>query len=460
MKRWPRLSELFAIHPFADDENTAAGTLGEEHKSDLWQKIKFDNTVRAWIAGPTFGACYLLWIQHAISAISPIVWVFGSYAALQFLLNWYFLGSRHGRTFDFVFSGLDLTSMSMAIYLTGAANSPLYFLYFIPLIVHAFHRDSTIVMFSGFGGLGLYAGVILCSMSEINATQVTDLVARLFFMLLTVSVACLAIVVLRRKDQQHRQQINRLESQTRLSEMLNQVVTFNQIGEVKKELEDLITEGLAQAIRLSVCLDGNHIEMANQTGENSREHSGISIPMTGSENESFGELTVQCYGSYGFKREEMVFLRFVARSMGLAIQRVLRMEELRKSLEMNSCVMAATIASVRSVEDTCKTVIEGILTVLEVQSAELLLWSEPMQTHRRVYKTGIMMNPAQQLTFPLKTLQGENLGEIRVERSASALEFEAHRLEIAATFATRASLAIENALAHNRERHPGIQQAA
>ena len=51
-------------------------------------------------------------------------------------------------SWNFLLSGLDAVSMSLAIYWTGAANSPLSFLYFIPLIVHAFHRDSTVVMFS------------------------------------------------------------------------------------------------------------------------------------------------------------------------------------------------------------------------------------------------------------------------------------------------------------------------
>ena len=68
--------------------------------------------------------------------------LFCSYATLQFILNWYFMGSRYARMFDFVLGGMDMISMSLAIYFTGAGNSPLYFLYFIPLIVHAFHRDS------------------------------------------------------------------------------------------------------------------------------------------------------------------------------------------------------------------------------------------------------------------------------------------------------------------------------
>ena len=74
-------------------------------------------------------------------------------------------------------------------------------------------------------------------------------------MLLTVGVACLAIAVLKRKDEHHRQQVARLESQTRLSEMLNQVVVLNDVDEVKKALESFISEGLGQKMQLDVRLD-------------------------------------------------------------------------------------------------------------------------------------------------------------------------------------------------------------
>jgi hypothetical protein len=461
MKKWPHLSELFAFHPFSEQENAPAGTLTQTHRYAHWQKIKFDNTVRAWIAGPTFIACYFLWAQSVIASMTPILALFGVYALLQFSLNWYFMGSRHGRVFDFILGGMDIVGMSAAIYWTGAGDSPLYFLYFIPLIIHAFHRDSTVVMFSGFGGVGLYAVTIALSFSHVNAVLITNLVARLFFMLLTVGVACLAIAVLKRKDEYHRRQVARLESQTRLSEMLNLVVMVSDIDGVKNALAPLISDGLDQPVRLEMRFgSGMPRGLEISAPENSREHSGVSIPVYGSENELFGELSVHCSTSHAFQKEEMLFLRFVARSLGLAIQRVLRMDELRKSLEMNSCVMAANIASVRSLDATYRAVTEGIMTVLRVGSAELLIWSEELKSYRLVHRMGTLDCAERQVTFLLKTLHGENLGEIKVERSASSLDFQAGDLEVAATFAVRAALAIENAFAHRRERNSDVRQVA
>ncbi len=459
MKKWPHFSELFAIHPFSEDEHAPAGTQEDVRQYAHRQKTRFDNTVRVWIAGPTFVACYILWVQHVIVSLWPITILFGVYALLQFGLNWHFYDSRHYRLSDFTLSGLDTVGMSLSIYFTGAGDSPLYFLYFIPLIVHAFHRDSAVVMFSGLTGVSLYAVTILYSLDKINGVLLTNLLARLFFMLLTVAIACLAIAVLKRKDAHHQRQIARLDSQTRLSEMLNQVVVLNDVEEVKSSLAALISSGLGQEIRLEVRLDvGRPSKPAEQTNE--PEHSGVCIPVGGSENELFGELCVRCFVSHAFHRDELSFLRFVARSLGLAIQRVLRMEELRRSLEMNSCVMAATIASVRSIDDTYKAVTEGMRTVLNVEQAELLIWSDAFEAYRSVHRVGTFTSPALQTTFQLKTLRGKNLGELRVERAASSADFHPTSMEIAATFAARAALAIENAHAHRRERHDNGEQAA
>ena len=128
-------------------------------------------------------ACYFLWIQNVIPSLRPIVILFFSYATLQFILNWYFMGSRHGRVFDFVLGGMDMISMSLAIYFTGAGNSPLYFLYFIPLIVHAFHRDSVDRDVFWIWRRGFVYGVMILFffVRDQFDIHVTNLIARLFF---------------------------------------------------------------------------------------------------------------------------------------------------------------------------------------------------------------------------------------------------------------------------------------
>jgi GAF domain-containing protein len=153
-----------------------------------------------------------------------------------------------------------------------------------------------------------------------------------------------------------------------------------------------------------------------------------------------------------FHKEEMQFLEFIAKSLGLSIQRLNRMDELRKSLEMNSWVMAATIASSRSCEETFKTILEGILTFLKADSATLELYDTHTSSLRTVKAVGGNAVVERPISFELRTIKGDSLGRIKVARSDAQNQFNAIEIETAATFSARAALALENALTHEMQR--------
>ena len=492
MKKWPRLQDIFSLQPTVESGSpTAPAVSGQK---EHWQKTKFDNTIRVWIAVPTYLACALLWLQGAISSLVPMTVVFGTYGAAQFLISWLFMETRHGRKLDFLFSSLDLIAMSLSIYFTGGTNSPLYFIYFIPLVVHAFHRDMGVVVYSGFGGVILYAVAISSSLGEMTPALLTNLGARLFFMLLTVGIACLALAILRKQDAVDQKRIRRLKNLTLAADTLNNMTTLSERPETTTFLIQLINDGLGRTLQtwsrfLFVQKDGSLIrafaDPSDNRGELKQEiptlscpvmknnapfiledsrnglecqtekfsfGSHVCLPVAGAENESFGVLFVGSPLPNVFKAEEIQFLEFIAKSFGLSIQRLNRMEELRKSLEMNSWVMAATIASSRSTADTYGAVLEGVMAILKADMAELLIYKPLTEKLARAVSRGGDVPIDRALMFQLKTIKGESLGAIRAARKGATEKFSAIEVEAAATFATRASLAIENALSHELQR--------
>jgi amino acid transporter len=64
---------------------------------------------------------------------------------------------------------------------------------------------------------------ILKSISEMTPALITNLGARIFFMLLTVSIACLALTILRKQDEVDQKRIRRLKNLTLVSETLNHI---------------------------------------------------------------------------------------------------------------------------------------------------------------------------------------------------------------------------------------------
>ncbi len=384
--------------------------------------------------------------------------------------------------------------MSLAVYFTGATNSPLYFVYFIPLIVHAFHRDLGMVMLYGFGGVVLYAFVIVKSAEELTTANLTNLGTRIFFMLLTVSIAGLALKVLRRQDEVDQKRIRRLKNLTLVSETLNQMTSMSELEEITITLIALINQALGKSMEpwirfLFVQKDDSLMRaIADPTNDRSELKKEIStascpvmknntpfllddaanetecptekfsfgshicLPMAGAENESFGVLFVGSPRKHVFLTEETQFLEYIAKSLALSIQRLHRMEELRKSLEMNSWVMAATIASSRSPQETYTAVVDGIASILRADMITLSIFIKENGQLKPVKSMGAEIPENRSLMMPLKTIKGEPLGVIKAARTEATEKFSAIEVETAATFSMRAAIAIENAQAHQAQR--------
>jgi GAF domain-containing protein len=382
----------------------------------------------------------------------------------------------------------------LSVYYTGATNSPLYFIYFIPLIVHAFHRDLGMVVLYGFGGVIFYAMAILKSIAEMTPVVITNLGARIFFMLLTVSIACLALTILRKQDEVDQKRIRRLKNLTLVSETLNQMTSMNELQEISVTLMALIHQGLGKEMQpwarflfvqkdatlMRAITDPNNdrsdlpkeistlscpvmknnapflLDDASKGTECPTEQfsfgSHICMPIAGAENESFGVLFLGSPYKHAFLSEETQFLEYIAKSLGLSIQRLNRMEELRKSLEMNSWVMAATIASSRSANDTYSAVLEGISNILRADTTTLSIFQKRTGQLKTVKNMGGETPENRSLLMPLKTIKGEPLGVIKAARNEATEKFSAIEIETAATFAARAALAIENAQSHETQR--------
>lgn len=558
IKKWPRFSDFFSFYPPADQHGAySIGTLNdedqdpdatrEEDSSELfeselsaqnkenWQKIRFDNSIRLLISIPTYLSCFALWMGNVIPSIIPMTVVFSGFAVIQLAVTWFFMNNLYARKFDYLMCGFDLVAMSAAIYFTGGAASPLYFIYFIPLVIHAFHRDWALVLFNGIGGSVLYALAILNSLAKFSPVELTNLGTRLFFMFLTLGIVSFAVNLLRKKDAGDRLRLGRLKALTLVGRRLNKVADLSELPVVLANIIKLVNQGMGPAINpwtrfmlfredasilrsvedpsdkrpdlkqelaAHTCpaMKSNKAFVLENIGtsmecpvENFSFGSHACIPVVGTENESFGILFSASALPNAFHEEELQFLQYIARSLALSIQRLQRMEELHKAVEMNSCVMAAYIGSSRSLSDTCKAILEGTATILKADQVKLMLW-EPESGYLKTFDIygphtlsekefttqmgeGIAGRALEQRTpywttdvhddpgvavheksvkalvcLPMATLKGEPLGVITAIRMEQLEGFSKTDIDTACTYATRASLAIENARLHQKEK--------
>ena len=168
MNLWNVLKSLITFQPppnlikgteaeVSADENLplfskAGSKLSSSEKSTI-EKIWFDNIFRIWISFLTFFIVWILWIGGTLPSFKPVIAVYLLYLAVEISVTWLLLKTQRFRQMDFVLCFFDIVGVSIGIYLTGGANSPLYFLYFIPVIIQAFHRDWALILFYGFGSV-------------------------------------------------------------------------------------------------------------------------------------------------------------------------------------------------------------------------------------------------------------------------------------------------------------------
>ncbi len=420
--KWPRLKDIFAFQPPvdaasllpADDDDFPSESEISDTPSDAnevrWQKIRFDNTIRLWVSIPTYLICAALWAGGAMADMIPMTVVFSAYVALELVSLTIFLNTKFTRAADYLLSGLDLVAMSFSIYYTGGVASPLYFIYFVPLIVHAFHRDWNIILFNGFGGIVLYGVAVLLSLSEVKAATLADLAARLVFMLLTVAIACLALNLLRRKDDIDRKRLVRIRAIAVLTHYLNRACATKDLGAVLAQISPLLASAIGGdrptelrallvadrlSLRLSGDLAGHAVPISASPAVTQQEcvsahpsDSGLEChwdatamarfcaPIFISEAEVFGVLSVSSAELGAFSEEDQRFVRLLARSVALCAHRLQQMEELRHTVEMGSCVTAAFLASAHSTAATLVAIAEGALSLVEGDIATVFLWNK------------------------------------------------------------------------------------
>jgi|GEM_PF-4162333 len=508
-----------------------------KEKSSL-DKIWFDNIFRVWVSLITFAICFLLYIADSIERFSPIFVIFILYVITEIAATWFLFRTRFHRQTDFCLCGTDLIGISFAIFLTGGINSPFYFLYFIPLVIQAFHRDWSLLLFYGFGGIVLYSITMFFSLSELTGSLFMNLVARIGAMLLTVCTSILAVLLLRKKEFVEGIRLSRMKMLMQVTELLNSTVSLTEIQGKAEIIVDLLNHDFAeqthtwsrlflsenngalmnaimspplvkpelkQQITAHSCpavsknqpfyLSNSESQPSCPT-ESFSFRSHLCIPISGTANETYGVIFCGSAKPNAYGPDEQEFLTFIGRALGLTIQRLKRVEELQLSLEMDSCATAAFLASTKNFESTILAILEGIRNILKSDQASFMLWDpkegillvkeavgpyagyEKNKTFRmgegvpgRTMETGKpiwISDPGNEetlkntpfafkslLSLPLQRIRGEFLGVITVWYLNQERHVSPYEIDIAMTYITRATLAFENALLHQKSKEVG-----
>jgi len=560
MKILEILKEIFSIHlPSIDrfswgkdpirDSNSPNSNAGfvldnktQENQYNI-QKIKFDNSVRLVASSTMLGVAFLIrWFGEPVD-LSSAVSLFISYGLILTGMTLFLKRIPQARIVDFAVCFTDVVGISFAVHFTGGITSPLFFMYFLPLMIQTYHRDWGLILFYGVGGMGCYIVAVFLSVAAEEDFGRFHVVAQLILLITVVSIGVISVRILRQKDFMEKRRLSRMKTLNFISGILNNLSGTAEIPTVVRGIVECLNRELGTELNawsqiflvqevgdlMRAVMDPGNVrfdtkqELAFKTcpaiaqkrfmrigdvdkcggcpAENYCFKSQICVPVNGNFNESFGVIYSGSHRAEAFQEEHREFLEFVGRSIGITIQRLKMVEELRKTVEMDSCVTASFLSSTRGMKDAFTTILDGLKNILRAEQASLMLWdgsggrlvvrevSGPNAqleknlsyqmgegTPGKVFEkgephwtSGIELEgkfsdgniPYKSLLcLPLFNIKGEPIGVVNAWSTSAVRTVSPYDIDLAMTFVTRAAVAIENSRLRDSSAPPSSERAA
>ena len=521
--------------------NASLSSSDQERQRDC---IRFDNYFRAGASLFSIALCFGLWWGNDIGTITKPIILFVIYVLFFLSVHYSLRKTNRLRLLSYVACGMDLLILSLALMVTGGHSSPLFFFFFLPLIVQAFHRDQALLLFNGFGGLAFYGGLSALAImaNGWNGPMMIEVGERLFFL----TVAMVTAVIHVNSNLQHEIEEKgchcRMQFITDYSSHLNRV---NDSCEIPALMMDLVQnlnadhrpmadawsrlfvlrpDGFMSAIddpahpkpalprelsprtcpavtkNSSFVFRSAEKDAACPTASFSFK-SHVCIPISSTDNESYGIIFSGSPRPDAFGDKEIEFLTHLAKSLGHTIQRLKKSEELGMAIELGSCAVASFIKSTRSSGETIDSILDGVISILEPDQVSFYLWDPGHRLFRplsakgphadeelkltcpvgegvmgRVFEEGEPLYTSEfesdtvlqefgstcksLLSIPLKTMGGESIGILNSWIFSRERTLSDREINRASTFAIRAAIALENALLHEKARFSNPSSSA
>src|SRR5579872_1226190 len=161
----------------------------ESDHSALTERIGLDNRFRLAVSLAAFVLAAVLHSVNILTDLRPLAWLVVAYNipylfiwALRRWISWL-------RPVVYWLSMLDFAAITLALKFTGSLNSPFFYLYPIPFLIHAFQFDLALIAFDGFLSLVCFGALIWIQHAGAPIRQVGIALGQLIFLCILVVAA-------------------------------------------------------------------------------------------------------------------------------------------------------------------------------------------------------------------------------------------------------------------------------
>lgn len=381
---------------------------------DYSVKISHDNLLRWWVSVFALLAAFILWVGDLIPSIGPVVALFLGYNILQGA-GWLLVKTgRASRRADTLLHGADALFITASLHWTGGVESPLSFLYALPVIVELYHKHLAGVLFNGAAGIVCYAALLFGLEGPATPRDGMEFFARLVLLATLWIISVVSVVLLRRKERSLERHVARQETAFRIHQVVDGMGRPTALEELSRALERELSrpearppwrarvwmkrEGSEAFLPVGDAAPGSALEpgacpalsqQARFRAENASDQRACGVEglnvgshacfplMAG--REPVGLLVVASPDEDAFSSDDIQFIDSIARMASLGAERVLKMEELRFSCELGQKALATFSSSTRGVEETINAILDAVVEFLDVDRVNIMLWEPELK---------------------------------------------------------------------------------
>jgi len=393
----------------------------DQPQPDQTDQLHFDNRFRFAVSLAAFVLASLLHAAGLLVAIRPLLWIIIFYSVPYGLTQLWIPGERsHVAAIRYALSSIDFCAITAAVALTGGPDSPFFYLYPLPFLIHAFHFDSKMIVWDGVWSMLCYGGTLWDTRHHATKHYRDLGVGQLAFLAIMILSALWTARQFARKDDSVARNLRIQRTMVRFLEMMNALPP----GLGDQDLRQRVLRDLRSAldpfhvnVRLWIAnqawktLSGlgehpalrpgspNHLPMsacpafAQQrpfhyntaqaepcSSEQFNYTQHLCLPVM-NEQVCFGVLFLGAYEKTRWDAEEIHLFNMLAQSVGLALQRRSLFEKLGEkitdlnfSFEVGAAALATFGGSTQGIEETTVRILDSVLSILKVDRASLMLW--------------------------------------------------------------------------------------
>jgi signal transduction histidine kinase len=388
---------------------------------DFAESVHFDNLFRLVVSIATFSIATALYFAKSLADLTPLAWLIVAYT-VPYLTVWIWLEqAKELRWITYALSVVDFAAITWAVVLTGGLQSPFFYLFPIPFLVHSLHFDRHLIGVDGGLCLVGYSVLLWREKAGVSSVVLSQCAGQLVFLCIIIGAALYTSYRFGKKHTSQVRGLKTLRTTVEFLENLGRLPPGLTTAELQARLVTLLQEILrpfgihcrvwivntawrtlqgvgehpalrpgsphhlptvacpAFALRRPFRYDEDSVEPCRSEQFNYGKH--LCVPLA-NEQECFGVLFLGSYGQEAWDPEELHLFNVFAQSIALTLQRKglfdslqEKVSELNFSFEVGATGLATFFGSTQSIDETTVHILDGVRSILKVDRASLMLWN-------------------------------------------------------------------------------------